>query len=97
LELGKDEARDSILIKQYDLEKVRELATLRSHTLAELINDLAEYVKHRVDPEVATKALSKYLGHEVGSDYAVAYFTKVIAGWIIEAAVTLNIVRLRIR
>lgn len=95
VELRKYEARETVLIRNSDLEKVRELASTTRLTVAQLINDLTEYVKHRIDPEVAVKALAKYLNHDVTADYAVTFYSRLLSCWIVEASSTLGIIRLK--
>ncbi len=94
MELGKTEAKEAILIRSADLEKVRELAGSARLTVAQLINSLTEYVRHRIDPEVATVALSRYLNREVTTEYAITFYAKLLSCWIIEASSTLNIIML---
>lgn len=93
-EMGRDKAKEEVIIKNSDLEKVRELASTTKLSLPDLINRLSDYVRHRIDPEVAVKALAKYLGREVSEEYAVLYYSRLIACWAIEAATTLNMVKI---
>lgn len=94
-ELGMQEAKESILIRNADLERVKELTTSSKLTLGQVIESLTDYVKPRVDPKVATLALSRYLNHQVTEDYAIAFYSRLISCWIVEAAASLNIIRLR--
>ncbi len=94
-ELHRYEAKDSILLKGNDLELVKELTKEHDLRLDEVISTLAEYLKSRVDPEIAVKSLSEYLGHKVNEEYAVLYYSKLIACWIVEAATALNIIKLK--
>lgn len=95
VELGRSEAKDSILIKSADFEKVKELVSSSTFTLAQLVDSLVEYVRHRVDPEVAVAALSRYLKHQVSEDYAITFYSRLVSCWIVEAASSLNIIRLK--
>jgi len=97
VELGRDKAREEAIIKNSDLEKVRELTTTTKLSLTDLIDKLSDHIRHRIDPEVAVKALTKYLGHEVPEEYAVIYYSRLIACWVIEASTTLNIVKISSR
>ncbi|MEM0453634.1 MAG: hypothetical protein QXO98_03160 [Sulfolobales archaeon] len=96
-ELGKYEAKESILIRNADLEKVKELVSSSRFSLAQLVDSLMEYVRNRIDPEVAVSALIKYLNHQVTEDYAIKFYSRLISLWIIEAASSLNIIRLKSR
>ncbi len=95
VELGKHEAKEAILIRNADLEKVKELVGSAKLTLAQLVESLTEYVRPRVDPEVALTALTKYLNHETTVDYATTFYSRLVSCWIIEASSTLNLIRLR--
>ena len=95
LELANPEQREKALPRSSDIEVVRSLLEKGYGTLEEVLNEVAKIVRDRLDPELSQKAIKYSLDVELGRDEAVRYISKLLAGWIIEIAEQLGVVRLR--
>jgi len=95
LELADPEQRERALPKGSDIEFVRALAERGYRTLDNILDEVAQIVKCRLDPKLSQVALKLSLGIELEADEAVRYISRILAGWIIEIAEQLGVIKLR--
>ncbi len=77
-----------------DLELVKNLAS-HNKNLYDLLNELKDRIRKRVVVEAAIKAYRASTGVEPTPSEAVDEVAKLIAGWVIEIAANLGIIKLK--
>jgi len=97
LELADRELRSRTIPNSSDIEVIKELLARGTSNLSDLINELTKYIRNRVDPELARKAVREVLGTDVDSRTAEYMISRIIAGWVIEMAEQFGIVKLKSR
>ncbi len=95
LELCPEERRIASLPNSSDVELVKRLASRGAASLEELLGELAERFRSRVDPECSAGAARDVLGTEVVEDQAVRLVAVQLAGWTLEIAEALGVVKLK--
>jgi len=93
-EMGRDPG--SVVISTEDLKLLREfVVSSPSKDVGTLISILASSIRARIDPEVARETYKRYLGVDIDHETAVSMISELVAKWCLEAADTMNIVRIR--
>jgi len=87
--------RDKALPKTKDLEYVRMLIDEGIRRLDEIIRELSENLKGRINGYYAKKAVKDVLGLDVDETEAKDYVAKELASWILEISENLNIIKLK--
>ncbi|OYT51766.1 MAG: hypothetical protein B6U73_01200 [Desulfurococcales archaeon ex4484_204] len=95
LEMASKDLKEMALPSSTDLEYVRVLVTRRPLRLYELMEDLKNIVKERLDPDISRRAVAEVLNIDVSAEEAVEMIAKELAGWILEVAERLGILKLR--
>jgi hypothetical protein len=95
---GLEEKIEKVLLSEEDFQYVKRLIESKSRiNLDKLLEEATERFKQRIDPEVAVEAVKRTLKTTVSPRDAVEMISRIIAGWLIEAANTLGLIRLRKR
>ncbi len=97
LRLLTEEERAKVLPKTSDLNYVKDLVESRSWSLGELLANLSEILQNRVDPRVAREAIKEALNLDLGEELARKHLARILAGWVLEIAENLGIIKLRSR
>ncbi len=87
--------RDRVLPKTKDLEYVRMLIDEGIRRLDEIIKELSENLKGRINGYYAKKAVKDVLGLDVDEIEAKNYVARELASWILEISENLNIIKLK--
>ena len=96
LEIVSDDLRNKALPRSSDLEYVKELLSrCNMYRLSDILDLLVRYLRDRVSPEYAVRAIRDVMNIELSPEDAVDYVAKQLAGWILEIAEQLNILRVR--
>lgn len=95
LELCPDEERVWSLPSSPDVEFVKYLASRGSATVERFIEELTERFVERVNPSYSVKAAKEVLGMELAGDQAVQLVAAQLAGWTLEIAEALGVIKLR--
>ncbi len=90
---GEEAARGAVL----GGEDFRYLENLigRVKRLSDLLDVLTEYFMERVDPEAARQAYVEAYGVEIDAYEAARRVARILAGWLVEAAKSTGMLRLR--
>ena len=90
------ERAEQSIIQSRDFEELRRLIEEEHVTrLDEVLERLTGYFLPRVDREAARRALERYYGVSVSGEDAARRIASILAGWLVEAAGELGMLRLR--
>ncbi|RLE58921.1 MAG: hypothetical protein DRN53_07720 [Thermoprotei archaeon] len=93
--VAEDRGIEKVVLKSEDFEYLKLIISREEKiTLLELKNRLLSIMLERVNPDVAVEAYRR-LSIELPPDVAKKMIAEVLVGWLIEAAETLNLIRLR--
>mgnify|MGYP000356630724 CR=1 FL=1 len=92
--LNKEE-RDKVLPRAKDLEYVRMLIDEGINRLDEIIKELSENLKDRINGYYAKKVIKDVLGLDVNESEAKRFVAKELASWILEISENLNIIKIK--
>ena len=93
-ELG--ERTEDAVLQSRDFNELRRLLGEEGGArLDEVLERLTSYFLPRVDREAARRALEKYYGVKVDAEEAARRIAQILAGWLVEAAGELGMLRLR--
>jgi len=93
--VAEDRGAEKITLKNEDFEYLKLLLDKEERiTLLKLKNRLLSTMLERVDPNIAVEAYRK-LGIEIPPDVARRMIAEILVGWLVEAAETLNLIKLR--
>ena len=95
LEVAGEEERNKVLPKGSDIELVRVLLEQGYGTVDEMLNQIIRVVKNRFNPELSRRVIREVLNIEIEEEEAVNHLSKLLAGWIIEMAEQLGVIRLK--
>ncbi len=92
---GREDLVDKAMLENRDFDYIRKMILEQALNLLEVLDRLEEYFIERVDPGIAVKALEETLGIELELEEARRRLARILAGWLLEAAQTWGIIRLR--
>ncbi len=92
---GREDLVDKAMLENTDFDYIRRMVLEQALNLLEVLDRLEEYFIDRIDPEIAVKALEETLGIELELEEARRRLARILAGWLLEAAQTWGIIRLR--
>lgn len=95
LEVCPEEKRTGSLPNSSDIELVKYLVSRGAAPLDRLLEELVKRFKDRVDPQCCVRASREVLGMDLAEDQASQLVATQLAGWTLEIAEALGIVRLR--
>ncbi len=95
LELCPEKRRAESVPNSADVEFVKYAASRGAVPLGELLEELAERFKERLDPDCCARAAREVLNAELDEDQAVWLLAKQLAGWTLEIAEALGVVKLK--
>ncbi len=94
---GREDLIEASTLSNDDFNYVKRYMEVRVRlSLADLLEDLSTYFKGRVDEDTAKEAYRR-LGIEVKEGDYRELISRILAGWLIEAAESWGILRLRSR
>ncbi|BAN89600.1 hypothetical protein [Aeropyrum camini] len=93
-EKGREDLVDKALISEEDVNLLRRLSSAPGVTAEDLVNALEERFYERVDPDIASEALSR-AGINFDGDTARRIIARILAGWLVEMGEELRMYRLR--
>ena len=86
---------EDAVLQSRDFEELRRMLEEGELRLDIVLERLTSYFLPRVDRAAAKRALEKYYGVSVGEEEAARRIAQIMAGWLVEAAGELGILRLR--
>ncbi|MEM1930858.1 MAG: hypothetical protein QXL79_01940 [Sulfolobales archaeon] len=89
------EKKAEALPNSSDIEFVKRIANRGPASLNELLGELAKRFKHRVDPSCSVRASKEVLSMELAEDQASQLVATQLAGWTLEIAEALGIIKLK--
>jgi hypothetical protein len=92
-EKGREDLVEAAMLSEEDYRMLQETA-YRGEEVLDLIERLTEKILDRIDPEIASEALSGY-GVKAPPDEARRFIAKLIAAWLIEAGEYWCFIKLR--
>jgi len=92
---GREDLVDKAMLENRDFDYIRRMVLEQALNLLEVLDRLEEYFIDRIEPEIAVKALEETLGIELELEEARRRLARILAGWLLEAAQTWGIIRLR--
>lgn len=95
LELCSEDERTRSLPNSSDIEFVRYLLNRKVGTLHDFLEELSRRFLSRVSPARSVDAVRSVFGMEVPEDYAVQLVSAQLAGWTLEIAEALGVIKLR--
>lgn len=95
LEVCPEERRAGSLPNSSDIEFVKRIASRGTAPLDKFLEELVERFKDRVDPGCCVRASREVLGMEVAEDQASVLVAIQLAGWTLEIAEALGVIKLR--
>jgi hypothetical protein len=78
-----------------DIEYVKYLVSRGSTSLDYILNELKERLAERVNADCSLRAAKEVLGVDLPENHAVALISVQLAGWILEIAEALGVIKLR--
>jgi len=78
-----------------DIEYVKHIVSRGSVSLEYILNELKERLSSRVNVSCSLRAAKEVLGVDLPESHAVALVSVQLAGWILEIAEALGIIKLR--
>lgn len=95
LEICPENERGKSLPSSPDIEFVKYLASRGVGSLNMYLDELTRRFEERVNPAYCVKAVKEVLGTEVPEDRAVRIISTQLAGWTLEIAEALGIIKIR--
>ncbi len=92
---GREDLVDKAMLENKDFDYIRRMVLEQALNLLEVLDRLEEYFLDRIDAETAVKSLEETLGIELDPEEARRRLARILAGWLLEAAQTWGIIRLR--
>lgn len=92
---GREDLVNRAMLENTDFDYIRKMVLEQALNLLEILDRLEEYFIDRIEPEIAVKALEETLGIELELEEARRRLARILAGWLLEAAQTWGIIRLR--
>ena len=94
IELCDNKLKNNVLPTTHDIELVRSLVSRGYRSLDDIISELVNFLSNRFEGNIAIRAVREALNIDLEEQEAVKYLSKILAGWIIEMAENLGIIRI---
>lgn len=95
LELCSESERVRSLPNSSDIEFVKYLVSRKAGTLHDFLEELSRRFLDRVSPARSVDAVRSVLGMDIPEDQAVQLISTQLAGWTLEIAEALGVIKLR--
>jgi len=95
LELCSEDERVRSLPSSADIEFVKYLASRKDGTLHDFLEELSRRFLDRVSPARSADAVRSVLGMDMSGDQAAQLVSAQLAGWTLEIAEALGVIKLR--
>lgn len=85
---------DKIIVDRKDLELIKSLS-LQKRKVTEILEVLRGKILDRIDGNLAKKAIKNVYNLDISEENAKMVIAKILAGWYIEVADNLNVVKIK--